>query len=51
VNDFTTAFATAFGLIGRLDPHLGEIVLLSMKISLTASVCAFAIGALRLGVR
>jgi tungstate transport system permease protein len=45
VNDFTTAFATAFGLIGRLDPHLGEIVLLSMKISLTASVCAFAIGA------
>jgi tungstate transport system permease protein len=45
VNDFTTAFATAFGLIGRLDPHLREIVLLSMKISLTASVCAFAIGA------
>jgi tungstate transport system permease protein len=45
VNDFAKAFATAFDLIGRLDPHLREIVCLSMTVSLTASVCAFAIGA------
>lgn len=45
MNDFATAFATAFDLIGRLDPHLREIVLLSMTVSLTASVCAFTIGA------
>jgi tungstate transport system permease protein len=44
VNDFAKAFATAFDLIGRLDPHLREIVCLSMTVSLTASVCAFAIG-------
>ena len=45
MNDFAKAFATAFDLIGRLDPHLREIVCLSMTVSLTASVCAFAIGA------
>jgi tungstate transport system permease protein len=45
VNDFAAAFATAFDLIGRLDPHLREIVFLSMIVSLTASLCAFAIGA------
>ena len=45
MNDFAAAFATAFDLIGRLDPHLREIVILSMTVSLTASVCAFAIGA------
>jgi tungstate transport system permease protein len=45
VNDFAKAFTTAFDLIGKLDPHLREIVLLSIKVSLTASVCAFAIGA------
>jgi len=45
VNDFTTAFATAFDLIGRLDPQLRDIVLLSIEVSLTASVCAFLIGA------
>jgi tungstate transport system permease protein len=45
VNDFAAAFTTAFDLIGRLDPHLREIVLLSLEVSLTASVCAFAIGA------
>jgi tungstate transport system permease protein len=45
VNDFVTAFATAFDLIGRLDPQLRDIVLLSIEVSLTASVCAFFIGA------
>jgi len=45
VNDFFTAFATAFDLIGRLDPQLRDIVLLSIAVSLTASVCAFLIGA------
>jgi tungstate transport system permease protein len=45
VNDFVTAFATAFDLIGRLDPQLRDIVLLSIEVSLTASVCAFLIGA------
>ena len=44
MNDFATAFVTAFDLIGRLDPHLREIVVLSIKVSLTAAVCAFAIG-------
>ena len=45
MNDFTTAFATALDLIGRLDPQLRDIVLLSIEVSLTASVCAFLIGA------
>jgi tungstate transport system permease protein len=45
VNDFATAFSTAFDLIGRLDPQLRDIVLLSIEVSLTASVCAFLIGA------
>ena len=45
MNDFFTAFATAFDLIGRLDPQLRDIVLLSIAVSLTASVCAFLIGA------
>ena len=45
VNDFATAFITAIDLIGRFDPHLREIVLLSLAVSLTAAICAFAIGA------
>jgi len=45
VNDFAIAFATAFDLIGRLDPQLRGIVGLSMAVSLTASLLAFAIGA------
>jgi len=45
VNDFAAALTTAFDLIGRFDPHLREIVLLSIEVSLTASMCAFAIGA------
>jgi tungstate transport system permease protein len=45
VNDFAIAFSTAFDLIGRLDPQLRGIVSLSMAVSLTASLLAFAIGA------
>ena len=45
MNDFAIAFATAFDLIGRLDPQLRGIVSLSMAVSLTASLLAFAIGA------
>ena len=45
MNDFAIAFTTAFDLIGRLDPQLRGIVCLSMTVSLTASLLAFAIGA------
>ena len=45
MNDFAIAFSTAFDLIGRLDPQLRGIVGLSMAVSLTASLLAFAIGA------
>jgi len=45
VDDFAKAFTTAFDLIGAFDPQLREIVFLSLEVSLTASVCAFAIGA------
>src|SRR3974390_1125227 len=45
MNDFTTAFHTAFTLIGSLDAELRGIVLPSLAVSLTASACAFAIGA------
>jgi len=45
VNDFAIAFTTAFDLIGRLDPQLRGIVGLSMAVSLSASLLAFAIGA------
>src|SRR6202012_1363272 len=36
---------TALALIAKNDPELREIVLLSLKVSLTASFCALAIGA------
>src|SRR5260370_27352882 len=45
MNDFTSAFHIAIALIGRFDVALREIVLLSLQVSLTASICAFAIGA------
>jgi tungstate transport system permease protein len=45
MNDFASAFHTAFVLIGSFDADLREIVSLSLEVSLTASVCAFAIGA------
>jgi tungstate transport system permease protein len=45
MNDFAAAFYKAFVLIGGFDAELRGIVLLSLGVSLTASVCAFLIGA------
>ena len=45
MNDFTHAVAAALALIGRLDPELLGIVLLSLRVSLSASLIALAIGA------
>jgi tungstate transport system permease protein len=45
MNDFASAFHTAFELVGRFDVELRAIVFLSLQVSLTASACAFAIGA------
>jgi tungstate transport system permease protein len=45
MNDFASAFHLALQLIGKLDADLRAIVLLSLEVSLTASACAFAIGA------
>src|SRR3974390_3215518 len=45
MNDFAAAFHTAFTLIGSFDAELRGIVSLSLAVSLTASACAFVIGA------
>jgi tungstate transport system permease protein len=45
MNDFADALYTAASLIGHFDAELREIVALSLGVSLTASVCAFGIGA------
>ena len=45
MSDFAAAFQTAFSLIGSFDPELRQIVFLSLEVSLTASACAFVIGA------
>ena len=45
MSDFSSAFQIALQLIGRLDVDLRAIILLSLQVSLTASACAFAIGA------
>jgi tungstate transport system permease protein len=45
MNDFATAFYTAVVMIGRFDADLREIVFVSLRVSLTASVCAIVIGA------
>ena len=45
MNDFTQTLVMSFSLIGRLDPELVEIVGLSLRISLTASIIALIIGA------
>ena len=45
MNDFTQALDMAVSLIGRFDPELRQIVGLSLGVSLTASLFAFAIGA------
>ena len=45
MNDLSRAFALALELIARCDEALIEIVLLSLRVSLTASVIAFLAGA------
>jgi len=45
MNDFTQAVFSAFALIVRLDPELSGIVVLSLRVSLTASLIALVIGA------
>jgi tungstate transport system permease protein len=45
MNDFSEALRVAAALIGRFDSDLVEIVALSLQVSLTASFCAFLIGA------
>ena len=45
MSDFAAALRLAIESIGRLDAELGAIVLLSLEVSLTASACAFAVGA------
>ncbi len=45
MNDFTTALRTAVSLIAGFDAELREIVGLSLGVSLTASLCALAVGA------
>jgi tungstate transport system permease protein len=44
MNDFAQALDTAASLIGHFDPELRQIVGLSLGVSLTASLSAFAIG-------
>lgn len=45
MNDFSTATATAFSLIAHNDADLREIVIVSLEVSLTASICALLTGA------
>jgi tungstate transport system permease protein len=45
MNDFAAAISTAVALIASFNVDLREIVVLSLEVSLTASACAFAIGA------
>ena len=45
MNDIAAAASTAISLIIGFDRDLREIVLLSLAVSLTASACAFALGA------
>jgi tungstate transport system permease protein len=45
MNDLAGAFYTAIELVVRFDAELRAIVVLSLAVSLTASACAFAIGA------
>jgi tungstate transport system permease protein len=45
MNDFSSAFYIALKLIGGLDAELLAIIALSLRVSLIASVIAFAIGA------
>ncbi len=44
MNDLGTAFATALGLVATGDPAVAEIVLLSLRVSLTAVAIAALVG-------
>jgi tungstate transport system permease protein len=44
VQDFTAAFGLAFGMIAARDPALAEIVLLSLRVTLSAVAIACALG-------
>src|SRR5260221_2481955 len=44
MNDFSSAFLVSLQLIGGFDAELRAVVLLSLQVSLTGSVCAFVIG-------
>ena len=55
MTDFGAAISTAFTLVANLDSDLSEVVLLSLKVSLSAVVIASIIGlpigaALALGI-
>src|ERR1700730_14088070 len=45
MHDFVQAFMTAVALVGGFDPELVGIVALSLRVSLSASIIAMAIGA------
>lgn len=45
MNDFADALYTAASLIGHVDAELCDIVSRSLSVSLTASFCAFVVGA------
>jgi tungstate transport system permease protein len=45
MSDFVDAAGTALALIANFNADLRAIVFLSLKVSLTASICAFVIGA------
>jgi tungstate transport system permease protein len=45
MHDFALALATAVNLLARFDPELMEIVGLSLRVSLSASLIAMAVGA------
>ncbi len=45
MSDIGRSFALAFDLIAGLDPELLAIVLLSLQVSLTATLIAFVVGA------
>jgi tungstate transport system permease protein len=45
MSDFSSAFKIALQLLATFDFDLREIILLSLEVSMTASICAFVIGA------
>ena len=45
MHDFLQAFTAAIALIGSFDPEIVGIVALSLRVSLSASFIAMAIGA------